>query len=133
MTQGIVALAPFALWAPSSLATLQSFAVSAPLQPIVAITSWSANTGLADVQTPELLASLRVFQAAMPSHTSLLVVPDADLRALQTDQFPAGIIIRGGSVVFNAPLSSEGSMRMLLQTLPAGSAPQPERARRRGK
>lgn len=124
LSQGIVALIPFALWAPSASFVLQTLALSAPRQPLYAITSWAANTGLADQPSPEMLLRLRAFQAKLPAHVSLLIVPDDQLRAFHADVFSTGVVIREGLVVSNAVMAGEGAMRMLLLTLPAaGPAP----------
>jgi hypothetical protein len=47
----------------------------------------------------------------------VLVVPDGELRSFHTDQFPAGIVIREGTVVSNAVLADEGAQRLALQSL----------------
>jgi phage tail sheath gpL-like len=58
--------------------------------------------------------ALRIWQQSLPAHVSLLIVPDAELRAFHADQFPAGIAIQNGKVTFNAALTDEGAVRMML-------------------
>jgi len=49
-------------------------------------------------------------------------VPDVELRALHASQFPAGIAIQNGKVTFNAALTDEGAVRMMLGSVQAGVA-----------
>lgn len=82
-----------------------------------AITSWSANTGLDDVPNKQMLMALRLWQETLPAHVSIVIVPDAELRAFHDDSFPSGIVIRDGVVPSNFVLSSGGAQRMLLRVL----------------
>jgi hypothetical protein len=88
-----------------------------PNQHIYAITGWSANTGLEDAPSNQILAALRSWQQPLPPRISMIVVPDSTLRAFHADSFPAGIAIRDGMVRSNGVLSSQGAKRVLFQSL----------------
>jgi hypothetical protein len=60
---------------------------------------------------------LRSWQQPLPPQISMIVVPDATLRAFHADSFPAGIAIRDGTVRSNGPLSSQGAERLLFHSL----------------
>jgi hypothetical protein len=117
LTGGTVLLLPFTLWAPSTPDVVSDLARFAPQQPIYAITSWKANTGREDVPSNEILTALRSWRQSLPSHVSMLIVPDAELDAFHIDSFPAGIAIRDGVVRSNSILSSPGAEHMLLRAL----------------
>ena len=54
---------------------------------------------------------------------SILIVPDSVLSDFHSDVFPAGIVIRDGTVLFNSVLSSEGTERLLVNSFSeSGSA-----------
>ncbi len=111
---------PFVLWAPSANSMAHTLALSVPPgQTVFAITSWRANTGNDDVPSPELLQQLKNWQAALPPHISLLIVPDQTLRAFHVAAYPAGIAAGAKQVLYNAPLDSDGSVRLLLLALHA--------------
>jgi hypothetical protein len=124
LRRGTVVLAAFALWSPSAAERIRALALSAPPKSVYAITSWSANAGGADAASPKMLAALRTWQKTLPVAIPLLIVPDAELRAFHTDQLPAGIAIREGTVASNAVLASDGAVRMTLLAV------QPPRAAR---
>jgi hypothetical protein len=107
----------FTLWAPSTLDVVRDLAQLLPQQQIWAITSWMANTGQLDVPSDPTFTALHSLQQSLPTHVSVLVVPDSQLAAFHADAFPAGIIIRDGMVRSNGPLSGHGSERMLVHTL----------------
>ena len=110
-------LVPFTLWAPSTLSAVRSLPLTASWQATYLITSWSANTGGADQQTPELLASLRSFAQSLPAHASLLVVPEPVLEQFHADVFPAAIVIRDGVVKANLPLVGDTARRLTVLAL----------------
>jgi hypothetical protein len=60
---------------------------------------------------------LRSWRQSLPSHVSMLIVPDAELSAFHIDSFPAGIAMRDGVVRSNGILSSQGAEHMLLRAL----------------
>lgn len=72
------------------------------------------NTGRDDVRSNDVLAALRSFQKSFPAKVSLLVVPNTVLSTLQSDVFPAAILMRDGAVLANLPLNSEGAERLIL-------------------
>jgi hypothetical protein len=117
LMHGTVVLLPFALWAPSFPNVASYLGRLAPQQPIYAITSWGANTGLDDVPSKQMLMALRLWQETLPAHVSILIVPDAELSAFHDDSFPSGVVIRDGVVRSNFVLSSRGAQRMLLRAL----------------
>jgi hypothetical protein len=53
-------------------------------------------------------------QKALPARVPVLIVPDEELRAFHTDQYPAAIAIRNGTVLSNAVLADDGAVRMTL-------------------
>ena len=114
LRRGAVILAAFTLWSPSAADRIRALALSAPQHSLYAITSWSANTGGTDTESPKMLAALRTWQKSLPARIPLLLVPDADLRAFHADQYPAGIAIREGSILSNAVLADDGPVRMTL-------------------
>ena len=86
-------------------------------QTIYAITSWSANTGRDDVPSSQISTALREWQRNLPANVHMVIVPKAELSVFHVDSFPAGIVIREGTVAWNGVLSSQGAERMLLSTL----------------
>jgi hypothetical protein len=72
------------------------------------------STGRDDVRSNDVLAALRSFQKSFPAKVSLLVVPNTVLNTLQSDVFPAAILMRDGTVLANLPLNSEGAERLIL-------------------
>jgi hypothetical protein len=117
LKRGTVLLLPFTLWAPSAANVARAVTSFAPRQPIYAITSWSANTGGDDAPSKLILTALRMWQETRPQRVSMLIVPDAELRAFHADSFPSGIVIMDGTVRSNSLLSSQGAVRMLVQAL----------------
>jgi hypothetical protein len=117
LEHGTVLLMPFTLWSPSAFNMALSLSKWKPKQHIYAVTSWSANTGREDAPSNEILAALRSWQQPLPPQISMIVVPDATLRAFHADSFPAGIAIRDGTVRSNGPLSSQGAERLLFHSL----------------
>ncbi len=117
LLHGTVLLLPFVLWSPSASDVISNLAKFASQQPVYAITSWTANTGRDDVLSAQILAELRLWQRTLPSHVSILIVPDTELSVFHIDSFPAGIVIRDGIVRSNSVLSSQGSERVLLRAL----------------
>jgi hypothetical protein len=117
LTRGTVLLLPFTLWSPSAANVARSVTSFAPHQSIYAITSWSANTGGNDAPSTLILEALRLWQQTRPLHVSMLIVPDAELRAFHADSFPAGVVIIDGVVDSNSLLSSQGAVRMLVRAL----------------
>ncbi len=61
-----------------------------------------------------MLASLRSWQPDLPKTVSILIVPDSTLSEFHSDIFPAGILIRDGTLLSNSVLSSDGAQRLLL-------------------
>jgi hypothetical protein len=118
LARGVVLMVPFTLWSPSALNTVLALAKLKPNQHIYAITSWSANTGLDDAPSNEILVALRAWQQDLPPRISMLVVPDPAIQAFHSDTFPAGIAVEDGIVRFNGVLSSRGAARLLLRSLP---------------
>jgi hypothetical protein len=116
LKHGTVILIPFTLWSPSMAAVAQDLVRLAPQQPIYAITSWRANTGAEDAPSSQVLNGLRSLQRSLPTHVTLLVVPDAMLSAFHADSFPAGILIRNGTVLSNSVISSHGAERCLFSS-----------------
>lgn len=112
LKRGTVLLVPFTLWAPSTPDVARELAQLIP-QPIYAITSWHANTGRADMQSPDLLAALRSWQRGFPRKVSILVVPDSVLSEFHSDVFPGAILIRNGTVLSNLSLIGEGGERLV--------------------
>jgi hypothetical protein len=117
LEHGTVLLMPFTLWSPSAFNMALSLSKFKPNQHIYAITGWSANTGLEDAPSNQILAALRSWQQPLPPRISMIVVPDSTLRAFHADSFPAGIAIRDGMVLSNGVLSSQGAQRLLFQSL----------------
>jgi hypothetical protein len=111
---GAVLLVPFTLWSPSAPEMVRDLVKFLPSQSIYAITSWHMNTGRDDVRSNDVLAALRSFQKSFPAKVSLLVVPNTVLNTLQSDVFPAAILMRDGTVLANLPLNSEGAERLIL-------------------
>jgi hypothetical protein len=68
-----------------------------------------------------MATALRTWRQSLPLHVSLLIVPDAELRAFHASEYPAGIAIQNGRVTFNAALTDEGAVRMMLGSIQAGS------------
>ncbi len=114
---GTVMLVSFTLWSPSTPEILRNLAKLAPQQPILAITSWHANTWREDLRSTEVLQGLRSWQSTLPKRVSIVIVPDQVLVKFQSDVFPAGILIRDGTVLSNSMLSSEGAERLLVNNL----------------
>jgi len=114
LRQGKVVLVPFTLWSPSTPEVAGDLARFMPQQAIYAITSWHANTGGPDAQSREVLEGLRSWQRSLPKKVSILIVPDSVLSEFHSDVFPAGVLIRDGTVLLNVVLSSEGAERLLV-------------------
>jgi class 3 adenylate cyclase len=114
LKRGTVLLVPFTLWSPSTPEIASDLAKFAPQQPIYAITSWHANTGREDVRSSGVLEGLRSWQRSLPKKVSILIVPDSVLSEFHSDVFPAGILMRNGTVLSNIMLSSEGAERLLV-------------------
>jgi hypothetical protein len=117
LKRGTVILLPFVLWSPNASEEASRLARLAPQQTIYAITSWSANTGRDDVPSNEISMALREWQRNLPANVHMVVVPNAELSVFHVDSFPAGIVIREGTLLWNGVLSSQGAERMLLSTL----------------
>jgi hypothetical protein len=117
LKRGTVLLVPFTLWSPSTPEIASDLAKHAPQQPIYAITSWHANTGREDVRSRDVLEGLRSWQRSLPKKVSILIVPDSVLGEFHSDVFPAGILIRDGTVLSNIVLSGEGAERLLVNSL----------------
>jgi hypothetical protein len=115
LKRGTVLLVPFTLWSPSTPEIASDLVKFMPQQPIYAITSWHANTGREDVRSNEVLQGLRSWQRSLPKRVSILIVPDSVLSDFHSDFFPAGMLIRDGTVLSNAVLSSEGAERLLVK------------------
>jgi hypothetical protein len=119
LTGGPVLLVPFTLWSPSAPSLIRDIAKSSSHRTNYAVTSWSANTGGEDLTSPSMAEALRTWRQSLPAHVSLLIVPSAELRAFHARQFPAGIAIQNGKVTFNAALTDEGAVRMMLGSVQA--------------
>jgi hypothetical protein len=117
LARGTALLVPFALWTPGVLSIVQDFHRTAPRQKIYLLTSWTANTGLADEASKELLDSLRSTAKTLPAKISILVVPDTVLQQFYADGFPAAIIVRDGIVQANLPLDGDAAKRLSLFAL----------------
>jgi hypothetical protein len=122
LRHGTIVLAAFTLWSPSAADRIRALALAAPPHSVYAVTSYSANTGGADIPTQRTVDALQALQKTLPVHIPLLIVPDAELRTFHIDQFPAAIAIREGTVVSNAVLSNDGAVRMTLLALRAGNS-----------
>jgi hypothetical protein len=118
LKRGTVILFPFVLWSPNASEEAGRLARLAPQQTIYAITSWSANTGRDDVPSSEISTALREWQRNLPANVHMVIVPNAELSAFHVNSFPAGIVIREGTLLWNGVLSSQGAERMLIGTLP---------------
>ncbi len=124
LTRGTALLVPFVMWAPSTSSIIRDFPVIAPQQIVYLLTSWAANTGGEDTETPELLASLRAFAAGLPVHVEVLVVPDAVLRQFHADVYPGSIVVRDGFLRADLPLTGGAAQRMTVLALgPIAPAP----------
>ncbi len=123
LTQSKTVLVPFTLWSPSTLSVLRTLTLSASRQTFYALTSWAANTGAADMPNDSLLLALRDLRRSLPAHVVLLIVPDAELKALHADTFPAGVVVREGKITANGPLVGEGWVRLVLLGLRGESVP----------
>jgi hypothetical protein len=120
-----VVLMPFVLWAPSAATMIHTLALSVPPgRPLYAITSWAANTGGADLPSPELLKQLELWQSAMPPGVRLLIVPDKVLQKFHVQSYPGGIVTSDTGALLDSPLDSDGAVRLLLLALDA-SGPTP--------
>jgi hypothetical protein len=117
LTKGPVLLVPFTLWSPSATSLVREIAKASPQATIYAVTSWSANSGGEDVATASMTAALRTWRQGLPAPVSLLIVSDAELRAFHASEYPAGIAIQKGRVRFNAGLTDEGAVRMMLGSI----------------
>jgi hypothetical protein len=117
LTRGTVLLVPFTLWSPSVLSIVPDLHATAPSQEIYLVTSYAANTGASDEESPELLDSLRTTAKALPEHASVLILPDSALRQFFADTFPAAIVLRNGRVEANLPLLGEAGKRMTVFAL----------------
>jgi hypothetical protein len=116
LKRGPALLVPFTLWSPSTPDIVHDLAKFAPHQPIYAITSWHANTGREDVRSSPVLEGLRSWQRSLPRNVSILIVPDTVLDEFHSDVYPAGILIRNGTVLSNLVLAGEGAERILVNT-----------------
>jgi hypothetical protein len=117
LSRGTLLLFPFVLWSPSASDEAGRLARLAPQQTIYAVTSWSANTGRDDVPSNEIRTALREWQRNLPANVHMIIVPNTELNVFHVDSFPAGIVVRDGTVHWNGVLSSRGAERMLLSTL----------------
>ena len=117
LKRGAVILLPFVLWSPNASGETARLARLAPQQTVYAITSWSANTGREDVPSNEISTALRAWQRNLPANVHMVIVPNAELSVFHVDSFPAGIVIREGTLLWNGVLSGQGAERMLLGTL----------------
>jgi hypothetical protein len=117
LTQGMRLLVPFTLWSPNAFSIVRDFHATVPEQRIYLVTSWAANTGVADTENAEILASLRSAAEGLPLRVSMLVVPDEVLQRLREDVFPAAIVIRNGVVRENVPLVGAAGKRMTVLAL----------------
>lgn len=116
LRRGVVVLVPFTLWAPSTPQVASDLAKLMPQRQTInyAITSWHANTGREDVRSSEVVVGLRAWQRSLPSNVSILIVPDSVLSGFHSDAFPAGILVRDGTVLANGVISGEGAERLLV-------------------
>ena len=89
----------------------------APKQELALVTSWAANTGSADRETPEILTALRAFARALPPGSSLLVVPDEVLQSFHADVFPGAVVLVGGQVTADLPLVGNVGRELVLAGL----------------
>ena len=117
LTRGTTLLVPFTMWAPSTQSMIRDFPATAPQQELYLVTSWAANTGDEDAESPELLASLRSFAQSLPAHVTLLVTPESFLQAFHADAYPGVIVVRDGTVQANTPLVGEAAKRMAVLAL----------------
>jgi len=117
LKRSTVILFPFVLWSPDASDEASRLARLAPQQTIYAITSWSANTGRDDVPSSQISTALREWQRNLPANVRMVIVPNAELSVFHVDSFPAGIVIREGTLLWNGVLSSQGAERMLLSAL----------------
>ena len=117
LRRGTVILFPFVLWSPNASEEAGRLARIASQQTIYAITSWSANTGRDDVPSNEISMALREWQRNLPANVHMVIVPNAELSVFHVDSFPAGIVIREGTLRWNGVLSSQGAERMLFSTV----------------
>jgi hypothetical protein len=117
LTHGTALLVPFALWTPSALSIVRDFHVTAPRQKIYLLTSWTANTGMADEASKDILDSLRAAAGPLPTQISILVVPDAVLQQFHADTFPTAIVVRDGIIQANLPLDGDAAKRLSIFAL----------------
>jgi len=117
LTQGTQLLILFTLWSPDAISMVRAFHVTAPEQRIYLLTSWAANTGLADEENAEVLDSLRSAAEKLPPRVSILVTSDEALERFREDAFPAAIVIRQGIVRANLPLVGAAGQRMTVLAL----------------
>lgn len=123
LARGTVLIVPFTLWSPNTPEVLEDLARLAPQQTIYAITSWEANNGRADEPSSQVLGGLRTWQRGLPRQVRMMIVSDTELKSLASDTFPAGILIRDGTVLMNSPLSGSGDQRLLLKLLTGQTGP----------
>jgi hypothetical protein len=117
LKRGTAILFPFVLWSPNASDEASRLARLAPQHTIYAVTSWSANTGRDDVPSSQISTALREWQRNLPANVHMVIVPNAELSLFHVDSFPAGIVIRDGTLLWNGVLSSQGPERMLIGTL----------------
>jgi hypothetical protein len=117
LAHATVLLVTVSVWAPSALEMVRDLTRLLPQTPMYAITSWSANTGGHDIPSDPILQALKSFQQSSPRHIPLLIVPQPVLNAFYVDSFPAGIVIRDGSVRFNGVLFGRGAEHVLVHAL----------------
>jgi hypothetical protein len=117
LKRGTVILYPFVLWSPNASDEANRLAKLVPQQTVYAITSWGANTGRDDVPSSQISTALREWQRNLPANVHMVIVPNAELSLFDVDSFPAGIVIREGTLLWNGVLSSQGAERMLSSTL----------------
>lgn len=111
-------LIPFSLAAPSSTDVIVNVAnrlkSKTPL-PVYAITSFMANQG-SEERSAEVLATLKMFRAQLPSNVTVLLVPDVEIQMFNIDSYPSGIALsKDGTVRFAEPLAGRsGAVRRLV-------------------
>jgi hypothetical protein len=112
------------LWSQNAFSIVRELSMAAPQQQIYLLTNWAANTGLADVESKDVLESLRSASLPLPAHGSILVVPNYVLAQLHAAAFPGAMVVRASIVLANLPLVGDAGKRMnqlALHPSPPGS------------
>ena len=116
-SKGNVLLVPITTWAPDSTNVISELSHALPSETIYAVTSWAANSGDKDIRSSSILTALTGLAQHLPTHVSLLVVPNHVLTAFSVDRFPSGIVVRSGTVSANRELSCPADLRLVVSVL----------------